>query len=737
MASNRLFGLGSLYEIEETFSGGESIVYRAWDEQARQRVAIRVPNEAVRNNPDWLDRFVREARVLKNIDHPNIRKVIQYYEPGTVDQGCYVICEWLDQTLEDVVAAGAVPVDVGTRILKDILSGLEIIHNSSDEGLVHRDLKPANIFLSEDLRDVKVGDLGMAAPVGVQQTVKITAHYVSPDLFDGDVDKRADLYSVGMIALDLFLGREGVKAAFPTVYDSAPDSQTEELRWLNWHRGNDPAPLLHHDQGSDIPESISRIVAKLLAKDRNERYESARSVLDDLNKSSESSRPFKILDPDGEKVEAPGRDDDQRAGVPTKWVLAASIAILASVLAIILVPREDPQRLAAIQARAEALSMLAEARSMGAADESHEIATGKDRGRIGNGMLDDGQYQQATAAFTEAKRHFEAALELVRESRQAAEAARSAAIKGISESNDLSPARLSSAQSSVDEGDQNFAKRDYGAALESFELALAHLSSTKSLDTPPPKTAIRTAWLGSTPTELDHAVSLCETFSEDCLREWYSSERHRKVTLSPFRLDAHEVSNRQFAQFVQDTGYTTVAESTGFSYMGSGGVAIQLENHSWRAPDGPGSSIENKEDHPVAHISALDAHAFCEWAGGRLPSEDEWEYSARGQQRRLFPWGDNWDGGLLSWAGAPDPGTKPVGSYPGGATRESEIFDLAGSMWEWTSDLTEEGLGVLKGGSFAERNPANFRSAARRYSNPSTSHADDGFRCAHDLDSWM
>jgi formylglycine-generating enzyme required for sulfatase activity len=196
-----------------------------------------------------------------------------------------------------------------------------------------------------------------------------------------------------------------------------------------------------------------------------------------------------------------------------------------------------------------------------------------------------------------------------------------------------------------------------------------------------------------------------------------------RVHVDGFWMDANEVSNAQYQEFVAVTGYVTVAERKPRpeDYPGAppevlvpGSVvftpparAVPLRNAllwwryvpgaSWRHPEGPGSSISHRLDHPVVHIAYEDAEAYARWAGKRLPTEAEWEFAARGGlEGKAYPWGDEfqpegrwmantWQGQFPN-AGRADDGharTAPVGSYPANGYG---LHDMAGNVWEWTSD---------------------------------------------------
>lgn len=133
----------------------------------------------------------------------------------------------------------------------------------------------------------------------------------------------------------------------------------------------------------------------------------------------------------------------------------------------------------------------------------------------------------------------------------------------------------------------------------------------------------------------------------------------RNVHIDDFLIDKYEVSNQQFGRFVEATGYKTEAEGFGDSFVFKTLVSAndqekyvdfrvaqapwwyKINGSNWRQPEGPGSSIEDRMNHPVIHVSWKDAKEFCKWRNKRLPTEDEWETACRGsKKRKLFPWGN-------------------------------------------------------------------------------------------------
>jgi len=219
-------------------------------------------------------------------------------------------------------------------------------------------------------------------------------------------------------------------------------------------------------------------------------------------------------------------------------------------------------------------------------------------------------------------------------------------------------------------------------------------------------------------------------------------EVRREIEVAPFRIMRREVTNRQFAAFVRESGHVTDPERRGFGWVWPGRWE-RAEGADWRHPFGPKSSIEGRDDHPVVQVSADDAAAFCRHYGWRLPSEAEWMLAAGGADGRRYPWGEAppaEDGarranfGTVTCCAADDADghleTAPVGSFPAGRSPFG-LDDMAGNVWEWTSSAFpgEPGKVVLKGGGWGN-NPYCLR-IAYRHGNPVDIGLDMvGFRCA-------
>jgi sulfatase modifying factor 1 len=236
--------------------------------------------------------------------------------------------------------------------------------------------------------------------------------------------------------------------------------------------------------------------------------------------------------------------------------------------------------------------------------------------------------------------------------------------------------------------------------------------------------------------EMAAAYQLCEGYGGDCQIGMFSDEMLKESYLKPFKVDRYETTNREFARFVAATGYKTDASRIGYSHQVKGSSAIKKIGMNWKSPQGQGASSRSK-DLPVTHVSANDARAYCRWAGKRLPSEAEWEYAARGPERRIFSWGNEWELGGVSWRQDGRSALAPVGQSTQSRSSDDAVKNMTGSVAEWTTTTTSDvRMQYIKGGSVYSKNPAELRAAARRAEPLTYSSNDIGFRCMENANSW-
>jgi formylglycine-generating enzyme required for sulfatase activity/tRNA A-37 threonylcarbamoyl transferase component Bud32 len=781
--------LGRYEILSELGRGAMGIVYKARDPNIDRLVAIKVISPDAGMDPgrakELRERFKREARAAGRLSHPNIITVFDASE----DEGrAFLVMEFVEGTpLDSMLHAGHLfSIEDVASIGMQVAQALDYAHQN---GIVHRDIKPANIMLTKT-GVAKVADFGIArlAEASVTRTGLAvgTPNYMSPEQVAGHkVDGRSDQFSLGVMLYELLC----FEKAFPG------DTLTTVLYRI---MQEDPIPIRRVNPA--LPEDVDVVLRKAMAKNPDDRYPRAVDLAQDFQiVASGGTVAVTGGAANLDATMAEGVDTKQLAGLKTQTRPAASLGgetLSMDAPVVALRGAGKKSRLPLIAASAVAALALAiglgwffviqpaqEAKRQ--QEEQAQLAQQKKQQQEEQAQLAQQKKQEEKKGEPQAPPPKPLLDQLVlakairRDGRPDGESKQFAA-------SDPQVVLLASGKNLVEQtavrvkwfdpenkeippsGVPKLTLDGKGGWRATAELALAgsakpgrwkaefslgdHVTQALSFTvTPPveakapePPTKAATAPVAAAPApapasppapsgpragalqkrgkdEAEMAFVSGGAFTMgDTLGDGEPAEKPTsRVTLASFWIDRFEVTFDQFAKFVQGGGYKTQG--------------------NWEQNRARGGN------HPVVNVTWADAVAYCRWADKRLPSEAEWEFSARGPEGRKYPWGNQWDATRAAFRGnrGGNNASSPVGSYAAGASPFG-VQDLAGNVWEWTSSLEKpypyaaadgredpqvSGPRASRGGSWFTTQDL-LRSSARDFPSARSQNDKLGFRCA-------
>jgi formylglycine-generating enzyme required for sulfatase activity len=740
--------------IRQLGQGGMGTIYEALDQRLNAIVALK--KTLVGDNEEARRAFEREAALLANLHHQSLPKVMDYF---IEDGGEYLVMEYIPgYDLAELLMLRGAPFEV-ERVLgwaNELLKVLEYLHGRSSP-ILHRDIKPSNLKLTRE-GELFLLDFGLAKGAAGQMPTLLTSRsvrgytpvYASLEQIHGKrTDTRSDLYSLGATLYHLLTNVPPVDA--PTRYDALEDEHPDPLR----------PP---HEINPQVHPAISAVIEQAAAVSRKHRYASAKEMRLALRHAGEEAQ----------------KDAEQRLHLEAEQKRRE---------------QEEEQRRRsegeAARRRAEEERQRREAEEEAqrrAAEEAARLRKEQEQRRIEEETRVRAE-EERKRADEQARQREKAEAARLRHQQEEAEKRRFAAERERLPAQTLTPAATAASASpdTVSSTAQQPA-RTQPQATSGSEAAGGPFVSTLQVAQPDEKlpgapmskrskAAVRgwsmdvgqnlliilyvvvglaltatvimmIAWIqptrtgedqpsGGNPTASGPSIKTAENPKAPAAMVYvkagtftmgrngddeYERPAHQ-VTLKHFFIDIYEVTNEEYAKFVRAKKYRPPP--------------------TWpRGGYPPGNAHK-----PVTGVTWDDASAYAQWAGKRLPTEEEWEYAARGTDARLYPWGDDWRAGLAN-AGGILGELAIVGSYKG--MSPFGAFDMAGNAWEWTADTLEPYKGgqlpaeeasgdmkkVVRGGNFKstkEEATTTYRMGLLR-ENDRSGYKTTSFRCVKDVD---
>ncbi|GAC1400633.1 MAG: hypothetical protein NVSMB56_15740 [Pyrinomonadaceae bacterium] len=644
--------LDGRYQLEQLIGkGGMGAVYKAHHTFLKTHHAIKIIlPDLVGNDPSLATRFRQEAMAAAAIHHPNIINVTDFgVVRGTTP---FLVMEFVKgRSLQDIITAeGRIAPTRAFEIISPVAEGLAAAHR---EGIIHRDLKPLNILVKEGVtfnEGVKILDFGLAkiksgellgSFVAAQTTGMMGSPlYMSPEQWsDDELDSRADIYSLGVILFQMLAGEVPFKgSSIPSI--------------MNKHLNQSPSTFAAI--GVDVPPAIEVVVQHALEKDRTRRPESADAFIREF-RTALASVTDGVTTPN---VQTPKTTDATRVSTAAPIPAANFDA-----------PRSNVTFVG--DTKADANGATTQHRGAGRTEDLR----GEPRPDISARETVVGYAKDATSGADNAT-HALGEESLLR----ASDPFGSMNVEETPFKTQISiPQMPSTPVASPASSNRTLiliAASILGVAvlaggigwylLRPTNGAMNNNTQSVTNTSVPPKTQDIKPDLVSIPggsfkvgrddVPAQTAAAIVQTPA-------------RLVNIKPFAMDRTEVMNAEYALFVQQTGHEPPSD--------------------WNGKMPP----SGREKYPVANVDLSDAEAFVAWRSKRdnvkyrLPTEEEWEYAARGGDKDyLYPWGNQWLDGFANVGNGDDAkdAPKPVGSYTQGKSPFG-LLDMIGNVWEWTS----------------------------------------------------
>jgi formylglycine-generating enzyme required for sulfatase activity len=696
--------LGKYEIIEKLGKGGFATVFRAHDTTLRRDVALKILHQVMVADPDFVRRFENDARAAANLEHP---RIVTVHDMGQLEQRFYIAMQFLPggSLTDRIKREGPFSFEEAVVVVQQVAEALAYAHQ---KGFVHRDIKPTNILFDaqgeavvSDFGLVKAAESSIVARSTVGGIVGTPA-YIAPEAWEErDVSPATDVYALGCVFFEMLTGKRLFKG------ETSPAVMMAHFR----------PPEYPEQWPEGVPPEVEGVLGEALMQDPDKRYASMGNFATALEElvaqvADPLATPYEGL----EIALTEGRWDDalQRADE----IIAQDAGY------------RDVQTLRkrAVEGKAEA------ERAQWAAQWREKALEAEQQGDVEAARVAAKRWLDMAPESPEAKALLERLKPVAKEPPPGPETEPQTGqpLPAPPDSQPQPPDDRTTGTGSPEKSGLSQVPL-WGWALGGMAIialivgiALSQGKGVVPLDTPsvtvtlspdmlPPANA---SWgdtwtrpvdgavmvyvpsgefqMGSTEEEVDIALQLCKERWEDCERDWFDEESPADIVdLDGFWIDKYEVTNSQFAMFLNEQGNQ---KEGGITFLNLGGT-------TWFNLESPYCAIEKSNgefqpksgyaNHPVNSVTWYGARAYSRWVGGRLPSDAEWEKAARGTDGWIYPWGDKRPTiELCNFADNNRGATKliaetPVGTYSPEGDSPYGCADMAGNVTEWTRSIHE------------------------------------------------